>query len=125
MTTQAQRYQATGKEFLAEARDYLTAGNLRQASEKGWGAAAQMIKCIAHQRGWRHRGHHLLFQAVNRLTRETGDRRLQVLFHAANSLHTNFYEGVMPAGMVEDGLAQVTELVELLDGIRLNDRMGG
>lgn len=125
MTTQAQRYQATGREFLAEAQDYLAAGNLRQASEKGWGAAAQMIKCVAHQRGWRHRGHNLLFRAIDRLAKDTGDRRLHVLFHTANSLHTNFYEGVMSVEMVEDGLIEVAELVERLDAIRRDDRNGG
>ena len=30
------------REFLGKARDYLNAGDLHQASEKGWGAAAHM-----------------------------------------------------------------------------------
>ena len=45
MTTQA--YQQASQRFLDQAKQELAAGNLQQASEKGWGAAAQMIKAIA------------------------------------------------------------------------------
>ena len=32
--------------FLTQAREELAKGDLRQASEKGWGAAAQMVKVV-------------------------------------------------------------------------------
>ena len=52
MTTQT--YQQASQRFLAQAKEELAAGDLQQASEKGWGAAAQMLKAIAEQRGWEH-----------------------------------------------------------------------
>ncbi len=53
----------------AQARAELAGGDARQASEKGWGAAAQIVKAVANSRGWQHRGHSLLFDAVGDLRR--------------------------------------------------------
>ena len=49
MTTR--QYQQASAHFLAQAGQELVAGDLPQASEKGWGATAQMLKAIADQRG--------------------------------------------------------------------------
>jgi uncharacterized protein (UPF0332 family) len=111
---QHEDYATAGREFLAKAQGALAQGDLAQASEKGWGASAQMVKALAERRGWEHRSHAELFRAVGRLVQETGDRRLQELFHAASSLHTNFYENWLPPGAVEIGLDQVEELVSKL-----------
>ena len=35
-------YHATSRKLLAQSREELTRGDVLQASEKGWGAAAQM-----------------------------------------------------------------------------------
>ena len=51
---QAPQYRAAGRELLAQAKQELAAGDPRQASEKGWGAAAQMVKALAADRGWPH-----------------------------------------------------------------------
>lgn len=117
MTTQVERYQSTGRDFMAKAWKYLAEGDLRQASEKGWGAAAQMVKCAAQRRRWQHRSHQSLFTVIDRLAEEADDRSLGILFHAANSLHINFYEGWMSPRLVRDGLTQVSELVERLDAL--------
>ena len=45
MTTQT--YRDASRLLLAQGRAELAAGDVRQASEKGWGAAAQMVKSIA------------------------------------------------------------------------------
>ena len=45
---------------MVEADNYLRAGNNIQASEKGWGAAAQGLKAIAEERGWNHNSHTLI-----------------------------------------------------------------
>ena len=45
MTTE--KYQLAGRRFLTQARRELAEGDLAQASEKGWGAAAQVLKAIA------------------------------------------------------------------------------
>ena len=44
-------YESQAREFLAKSRVFLTAGDLHQASEKGWGAAAHMTKAVALAQG--------------------------------------------------------------------------
>ncbi|MCY4455272.1 MAG: hypothetical protein OXC56_03050 [Chloroflexi bacterium] len=44
-------YAAQAREFLTRSREYLAAGDLHQASEKGWGAAAHMAKAVAAAQG--------------------------------------------------------------------------
>ncbi len=108
----------TGHEFMDKAWKYFHEGDLVQASEKGWGAAAQMVKASAEARGWRHDGHGELFGAIDRLAIEAGDEQLLDLFHIANSLHVNFYEGWLPREMVRSGLVRVGELVDSLERLQ-------
>ena len=115
MTSKTSYYSSTSRDLLAKASTYLAQDDLLQASEKGWGAAAQMVKCIAESRGWRHDGHRDLWQAVNRLARETEDRELRTSFGIAGFLHTNFCEGWLPHEAVGDHLAKVEELVAKLE----------
>ena len=96
MTTKMRYYNATGREFLTKAHAYLAEDDLLQASEKGWGAAAQMVKSVAEAGGWPHNGHHELWRAVNLIVDQTGDRDIRTAFAAAAALHTNFYEGWLP-----------------------------
>ena len=113
--TPRQSYSATSREFLTKAETALAQEDLLQASEKGWGAAAQMVKAIADQRGWIHNGHAPLFQAIRRLVEETGDEQIGVLFHVANALHTNFYENVMDGELVTASLSEIRQLVSRLE----------
>ena len=50
-------------QLLRQAREELAAGDVRQASEKGWGACARMVKAIAPRHDWEHQGRRELFQA--------------------------------------------------------------
>ena len=111
-------HKAASHDFMEKAWKYLDEGDLVQASEKGWGAAAQMVKAAAEARDWRHKSHVELYRAVDRLADESDDEQLQELFHFASSLHINFYEGWMPRRMVRIGLAKVGELVDSLERIQ-------
>ena len=51
MTVPNNKYAAMSQEYMARAEDYLRQGDLKQASEKSWGAAACALKSIAEQRG--------------------------------------------------------------------------
>ena len=115
MTTRADYHSETSEAFLTKARAYLADGDLLQASEKGWGAAAQTVKAAAEERGWRHQSHGDLFQIVERLADEADDDELLGLFHVANSLHQNFYEGWQTDRLVDAGLAGIEEFVRRLD----------
>ena len=50
-------YIASAREFLTRAHNYLAEGDLHQASEKGWGAAAHIAKAVAAARGWEYERH--------------------------------------------------------------------
>ncbi len=88
---QQRTYLEQSREFLAKAYQELDE-DLPKASEKGWGAAAEIVKSIAEARGWEHHGHRQLQAVVNRLRNETGDEDLRRLFSIASDLHRNFYE---------------------------------
>ena len=105
-------------DFMEKAWKYFHEGDLVQASEKGWGAAAQMVKAAAEARGWRHDGHVELYRAIDRLAEESGEEQITELFHFASALHINFYEGWMPRRMVRSGLIRVGELVDSLERLQ-------
>lgn len=111
MTTRSEYHENVASAFLEKSRAYLLDGDLLQASEKGWAAAAQMVKAASEQRGWRHRSHVALFKNAERLADESDDRELFSLFHTANSLHQNFYEGWQTERQVAAGLDEVEEFV--------------
>ena len=107
----------TSRELLAKAEQALADDDLLQASEKGWGAVAHMVKGIAESRGLRHDVHRALYSAVNVLAHESGDQHIRVQFSVASALHSNFYENWMPQEMVADDLAQVRQLLEKLESL--------
>ena len=105
------QYQQASAHFLAQARQELAAGDLPQASEKGWGATAQILKAIADQHGWEHSRHRHYLRIASRLRAETGDGDIRRLFGAASLLHENFYENELMAEDVAEGLDDVEALL--------------
>ena len=114
MVTRTEWREQTAAAFLARAGACLAEDDLLQASEKGWGAAAQALKAAAETRGWRHGSHRDLYTVVARLVSETGDPRIRTWFGVAGDLHANFYEGWLPAEIVEGHLSDVELLVAAL-----------
>ncbi len=114
MTTRTECHSETATEFLVRARAYLADDDLLQASEKGWGAAAQAVKAAAESRGWNHSGHRQLHRVVAQLVEETGDQELRRRFNTANTLHINFYDGFLDATTISANLEDVERLVEQL-----------
>ena len=111
----AQTYQTASRHLLAQAREELAAGDTRQASEKGWAAAAQIVKSVAEQRGWEHRNHAALFNVISRLVAETGDDDIRDLFYVAVSLEANFYENWDNAANVAGDLVDLELLLDKLE----------
>ena len=114
MTT-PQSYRDASRALLAQGFAELAVGDTRQASEKGWGATAQMLKSIAEQRGWEHKGHRLIRRAASRLADETGDAEIRRLYRVAYSLHINFYEDLDTVEDVAAGLEDVGRLLDKLE----------
>ena len=110
-------YREQSRIFLAQAYEELAKGDLQQASEKGWGAASQMVKAIAQERGWRHRSHRSLLDVMNTLYDETGDEELEILFGAGENLHINFYENWYSADVIALRLRLVERFVEKAEGL--------
>ena len=110
-----QTYQTASRHLLAQARAELAAGDTRQASEKGWGAAAQMVKSVAEPRGWEHRNHAALFNVISRLVAETGDNEIRRLFRIADALHVNFYENWDNAENVAGDLGDLERFLDKLE----------
>lgn len=98
--------------LLKQAGEELSEGDLRQASEKIWGAAALAVKAIAYKReGVRLSSHGALWEYVGKLVNETGDRDLGRLWRSVSSMHVNFYEGWATREHVEDALRDVENLM--------------
>ena len=116
MTTQS-TYRSSAAALLEQARTELAAGDARQASEKGWGAAAQAVKAIADVRGWQHRNHAALFRAAGQLAAEAEDDDIHRWFLTASGLHVNFYENWLEADAVAVGLDDVDQLVRRLASV--------
>ncbi len=116
MTT-VDKYRSTSSSLFDQAHVELEAGDLIQASEKFWGAAAQSLKAIAQQRGWEHDSHAHFFTIVRNIIDETDDKEILDLFNAANLLHVNFYEGMLREDEVLRMSGRVGELVNRLDEI--------
>ena len=110
-------YADASRELMGKAYQYLAAEDLRQASEKGWGAAAQMVKAVAEERGWPHRHHRLLYEVIEDLVDETGDVELSDRFHQAYCLHDNFYENWLRPRAVLQCLQDVQILVNRLEAL--------
>lgn len=108
-------YREASHHLLAQGMTELGAGDLRQASEKGWGAAAQIVKAVGAHRGWDHGGHSLLFGIVGEIVRETGDRQIRDLFHIAGNLHQNWYENWLHQEDVEAALENVRIFMTKVD----------
>lgn len=108
-------YRKASHDFMGKAWDYLAAADNPQASEKGWGAAAQMVKAVAEERGWPHRSHRLLYDIVEDLVDETGAENLSRWFQAASVLHTNFYENALRPRTVRRNLREVQQLLAELE----------
>ena len=117
MATPEQKYRERSRNFLVKAREELASGDLEQASEKGWGAAAVVVKALAEKRGDRHTGHALLSNIVDILARETGDPELSAMFDVASRLHINFYEHTLDAQGIADRIDVVERFVEKIDAL--------
>ena len=112
MTLNVAKYEMAATTFLEQAFAELDAGYLRQASEKGWGAAAEVVKAVAEKRGWDHQRHEDLYSCVDRIATEIRDNTILVSFNNAGQLHTNFYEGWLAEGNVRAGLNEVRRFVQ-------------
>ena len=117
MTTFDNKYTDMSREYMVRAEDYLRQGDLVQASEKSWGAAACALKSIAEQRGWYHQSHSLLNDISGQIADETGRTDLHDMFAVARTMHQNFYENWEPEGVVEYSVGRIRQYLSELETV--------
>ena len=110
-------YRQQAGQFLAKSREYLAEGDLHQASEKGWGAAAWMAKAVATAQGWEYSRHDQFSVVMNNARFLTGDDRLRSLRSIANELHGNYYkrEFLLSADAIALDLDSIADLLAILE----------
>ena len=108
MTT-AEEYRTAAHQLYDQALVELEAGDLRQASEKLWGAAAQVLKSFAERNGWEHK------TRIPRLRCQSFEAdanlaipRIGEWFLACGALHGNFYENWMNEFDIRNPLIRCT-----------------
>ncbi|AEM38626.1 PaREP1 family protein [Pyrolobus fumarii 1A] len=112
----AREYIEAAKSFLEEAEEELRKGNMRQAAEKLWGAAALAIKAYASWRsGKRLTSHGELWEYTRVLRRELGTWISDAWAHA-NAMHVCFYEGWCSREHIEDAREKIEKLVRAVEG---------
>ena len=91
----------TARDFLVAADIELADGELVQGSEKLWGAAAHAVIAVAQQRGWQHRSHRSMKNAVIRIADELSKddellgETILLGFATAEKFHRNYYHDDM------------------------------
>ena len=111
------RHAVQAREFLTKAGQYLATGDLHQASEKGWDAAAHMAKAVALVQGWEYERHSHFHRVMNEARHLSGNDRLPFLHGRAEILHVNFYEltGDLDPETIAGDLTSMAELLDVLE----------
>ena len=119
MTTSAETiayHQERSQHFLGLVDDELARGELEEASNKLWGAAAHAIKAVAERRGWEHHAHALLEEAVHRLVhKENAPRNLLIQYMTASAYHQRFYGSPPEAAYILAGKDLIAEFIATLE----------
>ena len=118
MTTTVTDHLELARQFLARSRQYLSDGDLHQASEKGWGAAAHLAKAIAAAQGWQYEHHDqfddIIERACDLYRQPSMEGRAQ---NAAHYLHRNYYKhpSLLKADRIHRRLDDVEAMLNIFD----------
>lgn len=110
-------YRLQARVFLEKSRLYLAEGDLHQASEKGWGAAAWMAKAVAEAQGWEYKRHDQFLQVMYEAASLSGDSRVNGFRRTANELHGFYYTRrlFLREDAVSEGLDEMETLLDILE----------
>lgn len=113
---EVRNHSALAREFLTKGREYLDAGDLHQALEKAWGAAAHMAKAVAVAQSWQYTGHSHFHRVMNQAGRLTSNACLPFPHVRAEILHINYYElkEDLDYGQISQDLDSVAEMLDIL-----------
>ena len=114
LSPRPQECAAASYELIEKARSYLQEGDLRQALEKGWGAAAQVVMAVAEN--WKeadvvHGRHQNLRALAAGLATADREPDLDMMFQSAQTLHDDLYENNPSQYIVNLHLRRVSEFI--------------
>ena len=114
----SEKYAAMSQRYIEQADEEFEKGDLGQASNKAWGAAALALKSIAERRGWNHNKHGLLYDISGQMADELAKPKLRIMFRSANAMHQNYYEDWMAVEEVRDGIQTAKAYLRELEPAR-------
>lgn len=112
-------YHAEGSwHFLDLVDDEVARGELEEASNKIWGAAAHAVKAVAERRGWPHGAHSNLEETVMRLIDDEGAPPVLYIYYlAASSFHSRFYGWPPGEGEIRHGKGEIANFIRMLENL--------
>ena len=103
--------------YLNNANEEIKKKNYEKASGFLWGSVAEALKALLMARkGFRIRSRSEFWDVARELSKEYGDKDIYIVFHEANSLHSNFYE----VSLKEEDVMINFEHIRMLVGKLLN-----
>lgn len=104
------------EDFLERSKNYLEEGDLHQASEKGWGAAAHIIKAVAAANGWEYEHHDQFSGVVMNARQRYRQPSLREMSRAAEALHVNYYrrKELLNPDLIREDISDVEQMVNVL-----------
>ena len=106
----------TAKKFLHRSKDYLAQGDLHQASEKGWGAAAHLAKAVAAENGWEYEHHDQFDSVIRNAAQKYRQPSLRRYGDSAHGLHRYYYlhPSMIDAESIRDRTGDVETMLNIL-----------
>lgn len=104
------------RNFLERSKSYLAQGDLHQASEKGWGAAAHIAKAVAAANGWAYERHDQFDSIITNARQRYRQPSLRQYGNAAHSLHRNYYKhpSMLDANTIREDIDDVESILNVL-----------
>ncbi len=107
---------ALAEDFLTRSWENFEKGDLHQASEKGWGAAAHLAKALAARHGWEYESHDQFGSIMDNARQFYRQPNLRHYRNSANYLHQNYYKhpSLLRADSIGAEIADVTERLAVM-----------
>ena len=118
MTTSVDYHLERSWHFFELVDDEVERGELEEAGNKLWGAAAHAIKAVAMKRSWPHGSHRDLEEVVMRLVDDEGAPAvLYTYYTSASWFHARFYGGPPSEGVIANGKRDIAEFIRILENL--------
>ena len=107
-------YSERSRLYVDNAADMLRRQRPEKSSEFLWGAMAEALKAVAAVKDIRLRTHAEIRRYARDLAKQLSDERLLNAYSVAETLHSNFYEGMFDMGQVMYHSGAIRETVDTL-----------